>query len=552
MKKAFALLLSLTLAFGCLLVGSIPAAAAGEGIPENLAANYSIASGNVAINGEADIWGSDNVDGTQTGIFGGYLWKLGCSNTGSESAVGRATITTNALEANTTYWFCYNYTKVFKVVFESVTDPNGAVVKQGYAANTGTVQYDNDIFDNEVIVDGWDTRFYRTAFTFTTGEAGVYTINLKCSKAWAFPDCDWSATGLSDLRLVKQEPGNLATAITLGENLVLNGVKTTSSNLGGTAAWSLFGGQSWALEAGGSLSTITYKANLEKGKVYRFSYVYANDYKIQLNTEAPVSAPDGTAVAGVAYDSQLTPVAVPGNRNAYRVEVQVLAPVSGEYSFNLETQNAWQNISCKWTRVTLSDIELYEVTQESPFAELSTENAAAGLVGASMRAGAGNVKQAMRVKNSVSKAVVENGINGYTVTEYGSLVAGTEKLGSNELTLELIGSDIPAVKGVAYNKTTQPTPVVWAESEQYLTFTAALTGITVEKSNRELTVRPYMVLQKDENSMVLYGEAQSASVFEICKAILSTGSEADKAAVTAIMAGNAEFKNAYDAWSGNN
>ena len=573
MRKRFVILLSFAVALSSLLTGNVSAAAKGPTVlqaatqtalraeQQNLAKHYTSAGGQLSFNEMAQ---ARNFDSTDNAVFGGYAWDMGVGETGAGTEPGRAVITTGKLEANTTYWFTYLYQKDFRVVFESVKDPAGTVVKQGYAANSGSVTYTDDIYDScssvtKQLINKWwqqenEKNYHRVALCFTTAAAGCYKINLKSSKTWPMENCEWDAARFSDLRLVKQTAGNLAAEVALGQNL------TVSSNVAlmkrddhilsnGTAAYSLFGGQSWAFELNSdNTGVITYKANLEKNRVYTFSYIYANDYKIQMDTSNPVTGPDGNTVFGAAYDPQ-NAVRIAGNVNAYKVTVRFIALQSGEYTFNLGTQKAWGNDENYWTFTTLSDLQLYEEEAFAPFAELSTENAAAGLVGTSMRAGAGNVKQAMRFKNSVSKAFVANGVDGYTAVEYGSLVASTEKLGSTELTLDLIGSEIPALKGVAYHKDSQPTPILWQENEEYATFTAALTGITVENSDKALTVRPYIVLQKGEQSFTLYGAAQSASVFEVCKAILASDNAADKSAVNAIMAGNAAFKAAYNAWN---
>ena len=552
MKKLFVTLLTFAVVLGCLFTGNVSAAAEGQTTPQNLAESYTSAGGQITFNTMAQ---ARNLDSTTNDIFGGYAWDMGVPDTGASTEPGRAVITTGELEANTTYWFSYIYRKDYRVVFESVQDPEGAVVKQGYAANSGSVTYTNDIYDsatNQLVSDGWNTRYYRVAFCFTTAAAGSYRINLKSSKAWHFADASWDAARFSDLRLIKQTAGNLAAEVTLGQNLTVSSnvsLAVAGEKCNGTAAYSLFGGQSWAFELNSNdIATLTYTANLQQNKVYSFSYIYANDYKIQMDTDLPVTAPDGNVAFGVEYNSQNVE-AVAGNFNAKKVTVRFIALQSGQYTFNLETCKTWGNDKNNWSYTSLSDLQLYEVEAFAPFAELSHENAAAGLVGTSMRAGAGNVKQAMRFKNSVSKAFVANGVEGYTAVEYGSLVAGTEKLGSTELTLDLIGSEIPALKGVAYHKDSQSTPILWQENNEYATFTAALTGITVENSAKALTVRPYIVLQKGGQSFTLYGEAQSASVFEVCKAILASGNADDIATVNAIMAGNAAFKAAYDAWN---
>ena len=563
MRKRIVILLSFAVALSSLLTGNVSAVAKGPTVlqaarptalraeQQNLAESYTSAGGQLSFN---DMAQARNLDSTANDIFGGYAWDMGVGKTGAGTEPGRAVITTGELEANTTYWFTYLYQKDFRVVFESVKDPAGTVVKQGYAANSGSVIYTNDIYDSatdKLASHGWGTRYYRVAFCFTTAAAGSYRINLKSSKAWLMPDCNWDAARFSDLRLVKQTAGNLAAEVTLGQNLTVSSnvsLAVAGEKCNGTAAYSLFGGQSWAFELNSDdTGVITYKANLEKNRVYTFSYIYANDYKIQMDTANPVTGPADNTVFGAAYDPQ-NAVRIAGNVNAYKVTVRFIALQSGEYTFNLGTRKAWGNDENYWTFTTLSDLQLYEEEAFAPFAELSYENAAAGLVGVSMRAGAGNVKQAMRIKSSVNKAFVATGVEGYTAVEYGSLVAGTETLGSTELTLNLVNSAIPILKGVAYHREQQPTPILWQENNEYATFTAALTNITVESSAKAFTVRPYIVLQKGEQSLTLYGEAQSASVFEVCKAILASGNADDIATVNAIMAGNPAFKSAYNSW----
>lgn len=564
MRKRIVILLSFAVALSSLLTGNVSAVAKGPTVlqaarqtalraeQQNLAESYTSSGGQLSFNEMAQ---ARNLDSTTNDIFGGYAWDMGVGNTSASTEPGRAVITTGELEANTTYWFSYVYRNVFRVVFESVKDPAGTVVKQGYAANSGSVTYTNDIYDSatdKLASHGWSTRYSRVAFCFTTAAAGSYTINLKSSKAWHFDDDgSWSAARFSDLRLIKQTAGNLAAEVTLGQNLTVSSnvsLAVAGEKCNGTAAYSLFGGQSWAFELNSDdTGVITYKANLEKNRVYTFSYIYANDYKIQMDTANPVTGPADNTVFGAAYDPQ-NAVRIAGNVNAYKVTVRFIALQSGEYTFNLGTRKAWGNDENYWTFTTLSDLQLYEEEAFAPFAELSYENAAAGLVGVSMRAGAGNVKQAMRIKSSVNKAFVATGVEGYTAVEYGSLVAGTETLGSTELTLNLVNSAIPALKGVAYHREQQPTPILWQENNEYATFTAALTNITVESSAKAFTVRPYIVLQKGEQSLTLYGEAQSASVFEVCKAILASGNADDIAAVNAIMAGNPAFKSAYNSW----
>lgn len=157
MRKRIVILLSFAVALSSLLTGNVSAVATGPTVlqaarqtalraeQQNLAEHYTSAGGQLSFNEMAQ---ARNLDSTTNDIFGGYAWDMGVGKTGASTEPGRAVITTGELEANTTYWFTYLYQKDFRVVFESVKDPAGTVVKQGYAANSGSVTYADDIYDS--------------------------------------------------------------------------------------------------------------------------------------------------------------------------------------------------------------------------------------------------------------------------------------------------------------------------------------------------------------------------------------------------------------------
>ena len=145
-------------------------------------------------------------------------------------------------------------------------------------------------------------------------------------------------------------------------------------------------------------------------------------------------------------------------------------------------------------------------------------------------------KNGLRIYNSISKQFLKNN----TILEYGSIVCLEKMIGNSELTLDTQ----KAVKGIAYNSTSQSTPILYDETDEAYIFTAYLTNIPTARYGENYLVRSYAI---DDKENVYYGDTVSVCVFDIAHAI-DCGNTADGSAPTD--ADIAAFK-AFAKYSGN-
>lgn len=356
MKKLVSVLLAVTLVLGSIAASltafTMAAPAEATGTDPNLAKDYTNAGGAVAWDEAAGVYGGTNIDSTANSVYGGHSWRFGVP-----SGTGRITVNAAGLAADTTYYFSYIYSKDYKVVFEKVLASDGTAVLEGHTGSGSSVAYPAVV--HEASLPHGD-RAYRVGFAFKTTAAGDYKIVLKAGKTWLSQNRDWNSTVLSDLVLVKQAENNLLESAKTNSGIVFGeGIGLQSQD---NADYALYGGNSWRFNPSVNDEVpITVKANLQANRVYSFSYAYSNDYKVQMKTDKPVVDPDGNTVSGVNYDSQTSPVAVSGSRNARLVTVQFTTGKAGEYTLNLCTKKQWKNNSDGWDFSTLSDLCLQDL-----------------------------------------------------------------------------------------------------------------------------------------------------------------------------------------------
>jgi hypothetical protein len=152
-------------------------------------------------------------------------------------------------------------------------------------------------------------------------------------------------------------------------------------------------------------------------------------------------------------------------------------------------------------------------------------------------------KNGLRVYNNILKSYLDSN----TVVEYGSIATRKELLGGDELTV----NSANIVKGIAYNSTTQTTPILYAETDDANIFTSYLSNIPTNRYEEEYVVRAYVI---DNEGKVYYGDTVSVCVFDVVYAI-DCGNSADGTAPTdADIAAFEAFANfdgnyaAYDVW----
>lgn len=136
--------------------------------------------------------------------------------------------------------------------------------------------------------------------------------------------------------------------------------------------------------------------------------------------------------------------------------------------------------------------------------------------------------QALRFKSRISKATFDAAAlyETYTIVEQGVLAIRSEFLGSDELVVgyeNLAGKK--ASKGVTYS-IEEHVNKVFAESENGIIFSGALTGISAERYQVDYTVRVYAIIERADGALVtVYDDPREANVFDVAVAAYSAGAE---------------------------
>ncbi|MBQ7107841.1 MAG: tyrosine-protein phosphatase [Clostridia bacterium] len=154
-----------------------------------------------------------------------------------------------------------------------------------------------------------------------------------------------------------------------------------------------------------------------------------------------------------------------------------------------------------------------------------TFNDAVEFIGASIRKGDKNTPQALRFKFEISNYITNLYDNGYSLKEYGALVAYNQTLSGSELNFD---TSAKYYKGVAYNKE-DGTNKVFATTDTGSIVSFALYNIgvinkTIDYSvyNQAIVARPYSIyVDENGNEHIYYANSESISLFDVIDAILS-------------------------------
>ena len=112
------------------------------------------------------------------------------------------------------------------------------------------------------------------------------------------------------------------------------------------------------------------------------------------------------------------------------------------------------------------------------------------------------------------------GIEGYTLKEYGTLLMTKSKLGEGYLTLatEKVASGLSYGIGTDGNKVDKVLEQVSGRDR----FATVLVGLPVSQYQTEFTFRAYMILTKGDKEIVLYGPQNGKSIYALAKQVLET------------------------------
>lgn len=138
--------------------------------------------------------------------------------------------------------------------------------------------------------------------------------------------------------------------------------------------------------------------------------------------------------------------------------------------------------------------------------------------------GVPGIRMITSVRESLKNYLIDTGLDGYKLLEYGTLVQWESELNGTALTFETCGNRYAA----AYKKGVSDP--VFARAGGYLMYTNVFVGFTEAQCAQELAMRPYMKLQNDEgDQIVLYGGTLHRSIGFIAlqnKDVFSPGSGA--------------------------
>lgn len=128
--------------------------------------------------------------------------------------------------------------------------------------------------------------------------------------------------------------------------------------------------------------------------------------------------------------------------------------------------------------------------------------------------------QGIRFKTSIDNDLITYGIDGYEVSEYGTVAIKTEYLNGNELVCDgnynYNGLIHNSIKGAAYIKDQKD--IIFDKDASATVFTGVLIGITLEEFQKDYSVRGYVVLQNSEgDTQTVYTDMRSANVYEVAE-----------------------------------
>lgn len=191
-------------------------------------------------------------------------------------------------------------------------------------------------------------------------------------------------------------------------------------------------------------------------------------------------------------------------------------------SITLPNKNAKTAVIYTWNK-TGADVDTHEkyptamyvwtLSQEGGM-YVSQRNSALDNVlvyaGSSIRiTGKKGIRMITGVPKSVKTALTgSKGYNGYTLEEYGTIVAWVDELKGSDLTLSS-----PAVKGgQAYSKTNKK-DAVYKKTGDQIQYTNVLVGFTEEQCKPDLAMRPYIILKDASGQTItLYGGTVERSI----------------------------------------
>ncbi|MGN0161658.1 MAG: N-acetylglucosaminidase [Lachnospiraceae bacterium] len=138
-------------------------------------------------------------------------------------------------------------------------------------------------------------------------------------------------------------------------------------------------------------------------------------------------------------------------------------------------------------------------------------------------------KAGIRFKTGIStdlrSKLMTDGVEGYTVKEYGTLVMNY----ANISTYPLVKGSAMAVQGLAYGVGEDGKKInnIFEKVDGRSRYTSVLVGLPVERYKTEYAFRGYIILTKDNVDYTFYGPVVARSIYNISNQLISSGQYAE-------------------------
>ena len=138
-------------------------------------------------------------------------------------------------------------------------------------------------------------------------------------------------------------------------------------------------------------------------------------------------------------------------------------------------------------------------------------------------------KAGIRFKTGINialrKKLIEEGVNGYKLTEYGTLIMTA----ANSEIYPMVKGGLKTLRGVNYgiDENGNFQNVVYEAVEDRYRYTSVLTGLPKEQYNTDFAFRGYAILEYEGQQYIVYGPKQAKSIYSISKQVLEMGTYAE-------------------------
>lgn len=134
-------------------------------------------------------------------------------------------------------------------------------------------------------------------------------------------------------------------------------------------------------------------------------------------------------------------------------------------------------------------------------------------------------KSGIRCKTGISEetkaALLGDGINGYRLREYGTLVM----INANRASLPMVKDGAKVMAGISYGTDENGTAIdkVFETVDGRQRYTAVLVGLPPEQYRTEFAFRGYAILEKDGQTTTIYGPIKYRSIYQLAEQMIATG-----------------------------